>query len=440
MASLRGVLTGLAPGVFGKDGPYGSTAGLGLSQPIGVVVDESATEIAYETPSGALVVDDSGFYTGATGATNFDAVSTCLRVITDAIRAVPLYTADSDGETVETVLDDLIREPNPYTRWPTLIEQIIADYLLWGDAFLLVERAGKRPTAVWHIPAARVDVRFDREAAAVVYDVQGSRLMNPPGGLINVAHFIRQPRTSFPPRGQSVISGLRAVVGHGIAADQYVERTAHDGRQRYALKAPGKLAKNQRAAIGESWKSATHGARTWNATPVLEDGVEPVPLSMSMVDMDLLANVKLDRLRIAGAFGVPAILIADYDKASFANSAQQDRAFVKYAVAPLLNELRTVLHAALLNGEPEWTVEYDLDALTRSEPLTLVKQKAQEIQAGIRGPEKCAADMGYDWDESDMIGMKKGGGKKPKDPANEGGPGPTTEEGDEADPADGAEA
>ena len=428
--SLRGMLTGLRPGQLSGEGPYGGATTLGLpNEPLGVLVSESEQELVWETADGSLIVDDSAFYIGGQGSSNLEAVATCVRVITDTIRAIPIFTVRSEsGDRVETVLDDLLKDPNPFTRWGTLSDQLVTDYLLYGDAYLFVERTGRVPRALWHIPAGRVTNRFNRTAGAVVFETQGAKLANVAGELPMVAHFLRQPRGEFPPRGTSVIRSLRQVVGHGMAADQYAQNTALNGRQAYALKAPKVLSDSQRAAIGKGWKEATHGAKNFNRTPVLEDGVEPVPLSMSMVDMDALSHMKLDRLRIGAAFGVPPLRLNDLDKASYANAAQQERHFVKNAVLPVLNELLDVLHRAVLNGEPGYRLEYDLDPVMRADPMELTKIKAIEVKTGIRTAKQAAADLGYPDDEFEEpetpADAADGGGGAPDDPPADGGQSP----------------
>lgn len=417
MASLRGVLTGLRPSSWFGGSEYGATS-LGLSNsPLGLVVNEDTSELVYESTDGSLIVDDSSAYVGASGADKFEAVATCVRVVSDAVRAVPFYSANADGQPVDTVLEDIIQSPNVTTRWATLLDQLVRDYLLWGDAYLMVIRSGRIPIAVWHLPAYMVDsVRYDHEVQSVIYQVQGHAFVNPPGEPINIAHFIRQPRPSFPPRGTSVVQSLAGVVGHGLSADSYAQNLAINGRQAYALKVPHELNDSQKKALSDGWRKVTRGVKTRNTTPILEGGVEPVPLGMSTVDMDMLEHLKLDRTRIAAAFGCPAIVIGDLSKATFSNAAQQDRAFVKYAVLPIVNEFRDVLHRALLDGMPELQIEYDLDALTRAEPLLLAKQKQIEVQVGIRSPKEAAEDMGYDWDESEHPPEPKPEPEQPDEP------------------------
>ena len=427
--SLRGVLKGLSPGQL--SGPYGgfTSPGLNSPSPVGIVVNESESELAWEDQAGNLVVEDSAYYVGGQGASNLESVATCVRIITDTLNAIPLFTVDADsGDRVETVLDDLLRQPNGFVRWRQTLAQLVQDYLLFGEAFLYVERQGRRPTAVWHLPAGRVDVKFDRENGALIFDTQGNRIPNVAGEPPNVAYFCRQPQPSFPPRGTSVIRSLRNVVGYGLVADAFLERNAEDGRHRMALKAPGTLNENQRKAIGEAWKRATTGAKNWHRTPLLESGVEPVPLTMSSADMQMLDQLKLSRLRIASAFSIPPIKLNDLDKASFANAAQQERAYLKNAVLPILGEFQDVLHRAVLNGAPEFRVEYDLDPVARAEPMELVKIKMIESKIGARTPRQIASDLGYPDDEFEEPEPPPAAGVAPKDPPSEGGDSPAAED------------
>ena len=402
MGKLRNILAG---GFSYGVGGFFSTQ----DSPVGILVDDGPQEIVYQTVTGELLVSGSDHLVSGAGAENFDAVSVCVGVISDTVAAIPFFATDADGDRVETVFDDLVRRPNPYYRWTTLTRRIVSDLLLWGNAYLYIVRDGSgAPLSVWPIPASRVEVRFDSETGAIVYIVDGTPVPNFPGELPLIAHLMQNPWEDFPPEGRSAIRASRPVVAHGMAADRLAVNTAMNGQQRYALvrKIRAGTATSteieatpaQRQKMFETWRKATHGAKTWNDTPVLPMGWEPVPLSMSATDMDLLSHLKLDRLRIASIFKVPPLYLNDLDRATFQNADQQARAFVQRAVLPIVTEMQDVFHAALLNAEPELRVEYDLDPVTRAEPAVLVAQKAQEIAAGIRTPEQAAQDLGYEYD------------------------------------------
>ena len=389
---------------------YGGFWGLGSKDiPVGHLVDDGPYETVFQSPDGTLLISDATHNLSGGGADSYEAVAVSIKVISDTICAIPFRTTDQNGDPFVSVLDDLITRPNPYYRWSTVLRRLVSDYLLWGNAYLYVMRdASGAPLSVWPIPASRVEVRFDRESRAIVYVVDGAAVPNFPDEPPLIAHFINNPEEDFPPVGRSVIRASRLIIGHGMAADRLAVNTAMNGQQKYALvrKIRAGTATSteieatpaQRQKMFETWKKATHGAKTWNDTPVLPMGWEPVPLSMSAADMDLLAHLKLDRLRIAGLFGVPPLYLNDLDRATFQNADQQARAFIQRAVLPVIDELKSVFHSALLNGEPLLIVEYDLDPVTRAEPAALVAQKAQEIAAGIRTPEQAAADLGYEYD------------------------------------------
>ena len=402
MGKLRNIMT--AGFAYGSSGFFTAK-----DNPVGILVDDGPQEIVYQTVTGELLISGTDHLISGNGAENFDAVAVCVGVISDTIAAIPFFTTDADGERIETVFDDVIRRPNPYYRWGTLSRRIVSDLLLWGNAYLYVVRDGSgAPLSVWPIPASRVEVRYDSETGAIVYIVDGTPVPNFPDEPPLIAHLMQNPWEDFPPEGRSVIRASRPVIAHGIAADRLAVNTAMNGQQRYALvrkiRAGTSTANEieatpaQRQQMFETWKKATHGSKSWNTTPVLPMGWEPVPLSMSATDMDLLAHLKLDRLRIASIFKVPPLYLNDLDRATFQNADQQARAFIQRAVLPVVTEMQDVFHAALLLGEPELRVEYDLDPVTRAEPAALVAQKAQEIAAGIRTPEQAAADLGYEYD------------------------------------------
>ena len=398
MHSLRQTLVEAFSDLVGTGGATSLFGGA----PVGLLVDEGIDgEIVYQDADGALTVVDAPDAVTGGGADNLETVATCVKAVCDTVTAIPVYTADQDGKPVRSVLDDFISSgPNPYTRWSTFVELLVRDLLLHGNCYALVQRGGVAPSALWHLPAAWVYPRagaHESGALATYYQVRDEVFVNVPGAPPAVMHALQRPQGGIPPMGRSTVSALRAIMSHQARADDLSADTAVNGRQGYALATDQEMTQEQLEAAAKGWKKATSGRRTWNRAPILSDGLKPVPISMSAQDMQFLETTKLDRTRIAAAFGVPPIRLNDLSESSYAAAYQQDRSYIRNAVMPVLTELISALHASVLDGLPTLRVEYDVEAVSRAEPLQFAKQLAIEVRSGIRTPAQAAVASGYEW-------------------------------------------
>lgn len=379
----------------------GSVTTLDLD-PVGLLIDESPEEIVYSDPSGALVVADEGLLLHGNTGENFDAVATCLRAITDTIDSIPIYTTNKKDEPTASVLDDLMKYPNPYMRWSVLCNLIVRDLHLWGEFFIYVQRDKKNvPIAIYPLRASAVNI-YIAEDGSLLYKFNGATFVNKLGEPPQVLHGLQRPRPGIPVRGQSTISSLRYVVAHGTAADSFQYKSALDGKQKYALSSDARLTPDQMKEVGEAWKEATHGAGTWNKTPVLPYAMKPHALSMSSADMELLNSVKLDRIRIAASFGCSALQLGDTERLTFNNARTLKLLFLQTAVVPILNELCDVLYRGILESLPSFRVRYNLGPVSKAEPTMLARQSAIEVKSGIRTPEQAAIAAGYQWEGDHM--------------------------------------
>ena len=82
---------------------------------------------------------------------------------------------------------------------------------------------------------------------------------------------------------------------------------------------------------------------------------------------------------IARAFRVPPVLLQDYGRATWANSAEMGRQFVNFTLAPWLAKIEGEFALKLLSDEERGhlCLEHDTDALTNADPVA----RAQAAQA-----------------------------------------------------------
>src|SRR5690606_24315962 len=91
--------------------------------------------------------------------------------------------------------------------------------------------------------------------------------------------------------GISPIQAARGVIELAISEGEHGVATFRNGAKLAGvLKFPQKLKPEQRVALKESWASQYSGAGNAGRTPLLEEGVEYQPVSMTLEDAEWIAS------------------------------------------------------------------------------------------------------------------------------------------------------
>jgi HK97 family phage portal protein len=164
----------------------------------------------------------------------------------------------------------------------------------------------------------------------------------------------------------AIQTAARGAIGNALAAADYSGRSIGEGAMpQIALSYPNTMDKDQSKQLRDSFV-ATYGSGTGarKLPLVLANGGTVHELSMSPVDMELMASRQFEKEEICQALGVPGILIGDNSKTSSWGTGieQITLGFVKYTIKPLLRVWQEELNRKLFRNAGPF-LEFDLDAL-----------------------------------------------------------------------------
>lgn len=330
---------------------------------------------------GPLVTDSSAMQVGT--------VYACLSKLAGAVSQLPLheYRHTSAGrQAIEphSPLWWLLNE-SPDDAWTATAwkQWIVRCVKLRGDQHTeIVRRGDGQPIGLRVHHPDNVQVRtVDRRLRYDCRDVQTGRAYGVDQD--DMLHF-----TGFGFDGEKSMSAIKWAARNAIASElgaaQYIGKTVTEGGMpRVALEYPAALSPQQAQQLRESFV-AIYGAGVGAKLPlVLANGGKAHELSISPVDLELLASRRMDKQTICEVMGVPPIIIGDSEKtSSWGTGVEQVMlGWVRFDLAPMLAGWEEELNRKLFRKAGRF-VEFSLGALLRGDS----KAQSESFRAALGGP------------------------------------------------------
>lgn len=328
------------------------------------------------TASGANVSQETSM--------NLSAVYCAVNLISDAIKALPLFTyrrLDNGGKEPareHPVYRLLHRAPNPEMSPSRFKKLMTAWALLWGSGRAEIERNGfGQPIALWPIHPSRVyTVRDDN--GDLVHRVFG------PGGAVDIPdHDVLNVMglSDDGLSGLSVVAKARESLGIASTAENYAARFYKNNAVPPAyLTTPNRLRPEGRKQLRNAWQGMHGGSRNVGKMALLDNGIEIKTLSMPHEDAQFLETRAFQIVEIARWFNLPPHKLKDLSHATFSNIEHQSLEYIGDSVMPWAVDWEEECDRKLFSefeGDHLFT-EFLFDALLRSDAKT--RNEAFQIQ------------------------------------------------------------
>lgn len=262
----------------------------------------------------------------------------CVRMIAEAASAVPLLM-QVDGAEVEThALKSLLARPNPAQGGRDLIDQLVTQLLLAGNAYAELVLLDGAPRELFALRPDRMAVVPSRSGwpEAYEYAVGGTSVRLPRENVLHLRLF--NPGDDH--YGLSPLeAAARAIDTHNAASAWNKAMLDNAARPSGALvfaAADGHLTTEQFERLKGELQSAYQGAANAGRPLVLEGGLDWKEMGFSPKDMDFIESKNMAAREVALAFGVPPMLLGIPGDNTYANYAEANRVFWRQTVVPLL--------------------------------------------------------------------------------------------------------
>lgn len=333
----------------------------------------------------------SGITVSTSEALAVPAVSSCIRVISEAAASLDLSLKRIAGggevdEWDHPVAALLRHDPNPWTTWPEMVAHLVANGLCADMGGLaIVTRSGERILEVVQANPGTIAVIVDHATDEPTYTTAGRTL--DPDSVIRVRSAI----------GKAPLGLAKAAIATTVVMARHAEALfARGARPSGALSFPSNLGEEATRKALAGWRAAHEQGDGGGRTAVLFGGAEFRPYALSSVDSEFLGLRKFQLLEICRAFRVPPSLVFDLDRATWGNAEEQGKAFLTYCLEPWLLAVEGALRRALLTPDerPLYRVAIDRDDLTRADLSARATAINSLISSRVLSPNEGRAWLG----------------------------------------------
>ena len=335
-------------------------------------------------------------------------VYAAIKARQDAIARLPLRVlrrtdgarlrAGGEPAGADHPLQRLLDSPNPFWTRGDLWRATETHLALWGAAFWALERGEDGGVSeIWPLRPDRVRIVPDDEryVRGFVYVGEGRRLVPYiPEDIVWMRYF--NPLDDY--AGLSPIAPLR------LSADMGLDALRANRKLLQNDSAPGLIIETTSnptdAEVGDfyrRWESRYQGVEKARRPALLGAGMRASNLGFSPRDMEYIQSLRWSLEDIARVFGVPKVMIGDFEHTTFSNFNTARRLFWEDTIAAQLALYEEALTQYLVPHfrEPGLAVEFDLsgvEALKESEE-NKAKRRRMYVEAGIMSVDEVRREM-----------------------------------------------
>ena len=338
-----------------------------------------------ETQSGVQVNEDI--------ALTFVTVWACVSKLSKTMSTLPIHVFEKVSDDVSRRVDHPLNEiltyrANPDSTGLTLRETMMANLLLWGNAYAEIIRSDDRGEIreLVALPSRDITIKRTTDLGELYFEQQvvggGKRqirqqdMLYIPGMSLNGV------------AGLSVIGYQRESIGLGMAAAEMSGSFYKNGCwgggfiQRDPDKVAGKLSPDAAQLMISDINKQIQGSKKSFGLALLREGMTYQGIDIPLKDAELLASRKFQRIEICGIFDVPPSKIHDLTDGKYNKVEQQDTGWAKDSLLPWAKRFETAIRAQLL-PEGNLYVKHNLAGLMRGDLTSQMEAFSKGRQWGI---------------------------------------------------------
>ena len=258
----------------------------------------------------------------------------------------------------------LLERVNPWYTRADLWRATEIYLCLWGAAFWAIERGEDGQPELWPLRPDRMAVIPDRQryVRGFVYRGAVEQVAYTPDEIVWLRYF--NPLEEMAGLSPLAPARLSADMGHeGLHFNRHLLRNS--ARPDFLLLTNQEMNDAELEDFYARWEQRYQG--TGNAhRPAVASAIRDVKtLGLSHRDIDFIQGLRWSLEEVSRTYGVPKLLLGDFERATYANVQASERMFWRNTVVPEVKFLEEQLNRSLLPrlGYPQLTVEFDLSVI-----------------------------------------------------------------------------
>tara|TARA_Y100000593_G_scaffold19572_2_gene39180 strand:+ start:1719 stop:3359 length:1641 start_codon:yes stop_codon:yes gene_type:complete len=279
----------------------------------------------------------------------------------------------------------LLRDaPNRDQSAKEFIQLLEAHSILSGGGFAFIDRNSfGQPTAL--IPLDPEKVIPYRENGRLGYSImqEGKMIVELPENILHI-HGLSWDGIN----GLGIIDILRDSIGLGLAAQKYQSVFFRNGAAPMTVIELPNALRNKEAIerFRSMWGRRHQGIENAHQPALLENGAQLKTFSVSPQDAQMLATRDFEIKQIANIIGIPAYLLGDSTRTSFASLEVEQRTFLRDLMDPITNWESEVSRKLLSEQEREdrtHVIEFNKESIERPDLMTQVNALTVQVNNGL---------------------------------------------------------
>jgi HK97 family phage portal protein len=293
-----------------------------------------------------------------------------------------------------SALSRIIKRPNDYQSMSDLLLNLTRRLYEKGESFGLAIRNDRNEIAELHL--MRYGYPYVGEDGSIFYSLSGNDIVDRKYDLSNpipardVLH-VRLHCQRHDLKGESpILATALDLAMAGAALNQQIAFYLNQARPSFLLQTDEKLTAEQTLQLRELWDKQTQGDNA-GGTPILTWGLKANPITTTASDGMLAEMLRMTNEKIALAYRVP-LQILGIGNTPFASTEALMSSWKASGLGFALNHIEEAFGLLFrLSGMPDEYLEFDTDALLRSNFKELVEGLARSTISGIHSPDEARA-------------------------------------------------
>jgi len=301
----------------------------------------------------------------------------------------------------------ILKKPNAYQTMSDFMLNATRQLYLDGNAYALALRNDRHEISELHLMdstlcapqlAINGDVFYRLQGNGVIaQQVEEPSLMVPQRDVLHIRlHADRTKRYPFPLWGQSPLLAALADIGLGDAINsQQLQFYANQARPSAVIQTDMLLDKDQVQELRDRWDEQSRGINQ-GKTPILTHGLKVNPWSAPPKDAQIAEIMKVAETHIALVFRIP-LQVLGIGTHTFGSTEALMRFWIATGLGFVLNHVEEAFgHLFRLSGQPDEYVEFNTEALLRSDFKDRLTALKEAVLGGIYAPNEARNLEGLD--------------------------------------------
>ncbi len=297
-------------------------------------------------------------------------VYSAVRLRAEAVTRPPLrvYRTEPSGRRVlvepSHPVARLLERVNPWYTRADLWRATEIYLCLWGAAFWAVERGEDGEPELWPLRPDRMAIIPDRRryVRGFVYRGAVEQVAYTPDEIVWLRYF--NPLEEMAGLSPLAPARLSADMGHeGLHFNRHLLRNS--ARPDFLLLTNQEMNDAELEDFYARWEQRYQGPGNAHRPAVASAVRDVKTLGLSHRDIDFIQGLRWSLEEVSRTYGVPKLLLGDFERATYANVQASERMFWRNTVVPEVKFLEEQLNRSLLPrlGYPQLTVEFDLSVI-----------------------------------------------------------------------------